>query len=74
MWQDAVFTLGGFVLAAGLVPALRAPVAPPRGTSLTMVAVLGAYTAAFLTLGLYSSAASLGLQVALWGALLWKGR
>ncbi len=73
IWQDVVLSVGGFVLALGLLPLLRAPVPPPIKSSLTMAGVLTAYIVAVGTLGLYLSAASLGLQTVAWYALAWRG-
>ena len=67
VWQDLVFTGGGFVLTAGLVPMLRAAERPPLRTSLTLLAVLSSYVVALASLGLWLSAAGTALQAAVWG-------
>lgn len=71
-WQDAVLAVGGFVLALGLLPMLRAPadLKPPVASSLPISAVLAAYAVAMTLLRLRASAAAVGLQAALWGALV----
>lgn len=69
MWQDAVFTLGGFLLAASLLPAVWRRQPPPLATSLLTGIILTAYVPAFVTLGLMPSAVSVGTAAALWGTL-----
>jgi hypothetical protein len=69
IWQDFVLTFGGVVLAAGLMPALFAPTAPPLKTSATMAAVLAAYVVAMGSLGLYFAAGTVAVQAAIWAAL-----
>ncbi len=71
-WQDMVLTGGGFVLAVGLYPMLRAPqhLKPPLESSVVIASVLVAYTVAMTTLGLTASAVGVGVQAALWGLLI----
>ncbi len=70
-WQDMVLTGGGFVLAVGLLPMLRAPahLKPPLSSSLTIWAVLTAYAVAMATLGLVASAIGVGIQAFVWGVI-----
>lgn len=69
VWQDLVFTSGGFVLTAGLMPMLRTPERPPLRTSLTLLAVLSSYVVTLASLDLWLSATGTALQAAIWGLL-----
>lgn len=69
VWQDFVFTGGGFVLTAGLVPMLRSSERPPLRTSLTLLAVLSSYVVVLASLDLWLSATGTALQAAIWGVL-----
>ena len=74
IWQDAVLTLGGFILAVSLLPMLRKSIpAPPLSSSLPVAFVLWMYVLAVGTLGLTASAISIGLQAAIWTWLAGKG-
>ena len=69
-WQDLVLAVGGFVIAAGIVPTILGRVKPAIVTSLTIVVVLGVSMFAFATLGLWLTAAGVALQFVLWGIVL----
>lgn len=69
MWQDIVFTVGGFALAASLVPAVWRRQPPPLATSLLTGTVLAAYVPTFASLFLWASAAAVGVSALLWGTL-----
>lgn len=69
-WQDVVLAVGGFVIAAGIVPTILGRVKPALMTSVTIVAVLGVSTVAFATLGLWLTAAGAALQFVLWGVVV----
>lgn len=66
IWQDIVFSFGGLVLALGLLPMFRAPEPPPLQTSLPLMIVLGVFTVAMATLGLWFGAVGMALQAVLW--------
>ncbi len=69
-WQDVVLFVGGFVLAGGIVPAIRGPEKPPFVTTLTLVVMLAIFVVVFLTLGLWLTALSVLVQGSLWAVVL----
>ncbi len=69
-WQDVVLFVGGFVLAGGIVPAIRAQEKPPVATTLTLVVMLAIFVVVFLTLRLWLTALSVLLQWSLWTVVL----
>ena len=58
------------MLSLGIIPTLRSPAKPPLLTTFTFVAVLAVSLVAFVSLGLWLTAAGLGVQVVLWGAVM----
>ena len=46
-WQDLVLAVGGFVIAAGIIPTITGPVKPALTTSATIFVVLGVSPVAF---------------------------
>ena len=73
-WQDAVFAVGGFVLAATVLPTLLSGDRPALATSLALTVVLAVYTALFITLDLPLGAAGAALQSVLWGWVFLRTR
>ena len=69
-WQDVVLFVGGFVLAGGIVPAIRATEKPPAATTATLVVMLAIFVVVFLTLRLWLTAVSVLLQWSLWAIVL----
>lgn len=69
-WQDVVLFVGGFVLAGGILPAIRADEKPPIATTGTLVVMLAIFFVVFLTLRLWLTAVSILLQGSLWGVVL----
>ena len=69
-WQDIVLFVGGFVLAAGIVPAIRATEKPPAATTATLVVMLAIFFVVFLTLRLWLTAVAVLLQWSLWAVVL----
>ncbi len=69
-WQDIVLFVGGFVLAGGIVPAIRATEKPPAATTATLVVMLAIFFVVFLTLRLWLTAVSVLLQWSLWAVVL----
>lgn len=69
-WQDIVLFVGGFVLAGGIVPAIRATEKPPSATTATLVVMLAIFFVVFLTLRLWLTAVSVLLQWSLWAVVL----
>ena len=69
-WQDLVLAVGGFVIAAGIIPTITGPVKPALTTSATIFVVLGVSTVAFASLGLWLTAAGAAIQFVLWGIVL----
>jgi len=70
VWQDVVLFVGGFVLAGGIVPAIRAAEKPPVATTLTLVVTLAIFMVVFATLRLWLAALSVLLQWSLWAVVL----
>lgn len=73
-WQDAVFAVGGFILAATVLPTLLSDDKPAWPTSLSLAVILGVYTALFATLHLELAAAGAALQSVLWGWVVFQTR
>ncbi len=73
-WQDAVFAVGGFILAATVLPTLLSNDKPAWPTSLSLAVILGVYTALFATLHLELAAAGAALQSVLWGWVVLQTR
>ncbi|MBM4411706.1 MAG: hypothetical protein FJ037_10410 [Chloroflexi bacterium] len=69
-WQDVVLFVGGFVLAGGIVPAIRATEKPPFATTAILVVMLAIFVVVFLTLRLWLTALSVLLQGSLWAVVL----
>ncbi len=69
-WQDVVLFLGGFILAGGILPAIRATEKPPLATTGTLVLMLSIFFVVFLTLRLWLTALSILLQGSLWAVVL----
>lgn len=69
-WQEAVFTIGGFMLAASLLPAIIHRQPPPAATSGLTGGILAIYAPTFLSLGLPLSALAVTIAAILWGVLL----
>jgi len=69
-WQDLVLAVGGFVIAAGIVPTILGSVKPAITTSATIFVVLGVSSVAFASLGLWLTAVGAALQFVLWGIVL----
>ena len=61
-WQDLVLAVGGFVIAAGIIPTITGPVKPALTTSATIFVGLGVSTVAFASLGLSVRAAGAAIQ------------
>ncbi len=73
-WQDAVFAVGGFILAATVLPTLLSDDKPAWPTSISLAVILGVYTALFATLNLELAAAGAALQSILWGWVVLQTR
>jgi uncharacterized membrane protein YfcA len=73
-WQDMVMSLGGFFVAATLLPMLRAPMKPPLSTSAPLIVTLAAITVALYTLDLRLAAAGTAVQCVVWFAMLIAAR
>ncbi|MGE3960846.1 MAG: hypothetical protein AB7F65_04115 [Dehalococcoidia bacterium] len=69
-WQDVVLAVGGFVIAAGIIPTILSRVKPALFTTGTIVVVLGVSGVAFATLGLWLTAVGVALQFVLWSIVL----
>ncbi len=73
IWQDWAILVGQVVLGLTLVPTVVAKAWVPYATSLPAVAVLAAFCAVFLTLGLYGAATTSALNALAWAAVVWVG-
>ena len=73
-WQDVVFAVGGFILAATVLPTLLSDDKPAWPTSISLAVILGVYTALFATLDLELAAAGAALQSVLWGWVVFQTR
>ncbi len=69
-WEDLVLAAGGFIISFGIIPTIRGPVKPPLITTLTFVGVLTASFVAFVSLGLWLTAAGIGAQAILWAVIM----
>jgi len=68
-WQDWVFSVGGFLVLASLLPTLRGDQKPALSTSLMTFFLVAIFAFTMSTLGLWLSAvANGGISVA-WGVL-----
>lgn len=72
-WQEAVFLVGGWALAAALIPTVLANAPPPLSTSLLTGTVLSGYTATFIQQKQYVSAVGIAANALLWWVLAWQG-
>ena len=70
IWQEYVFLIGGFVLAAALLPTVFGDFKPDSLTSLITGTVLSLYTVTFWTLKQKVSAFGIGSSAILWIILL----
>jgi hypothetical protein len=73
-WQDAVFAVGGFILAATVLPTLRTDDKPAWATSTSLAVILAVYAVLFATLDLTLGAVAAGLQSILWGWVVLQTR
>ncbi len=71
IWQDLVFSFGGFVLAASLYPMLFAP-APPLKSSIPLIVVLSVFAFTMASLELWWGALGMMTQVSIWVGLASK--
>lgn len=65
-WQDVVFSTGSLIFVLALLPALFVQERPPTVTSLSTGLVLAAFSATYVTLGLYMSAAVTSVTATIW--------
>lgn len=68
--QDFIFLIGGFFLAAALIPLIQTGQAPPLSTSVPTTLVLAAYAVCFFTLDLPMAGVAVTIQATLWLALV----
>ena len=73
-WQDAIFAVGGFFLAATVFPTLRSDDKPAWPTSISLAVILAVYAVLFATLDLALGAVGAGLQSILWGWVVLQTR
>ncbi len=70
IWQDVVLMLGGFALAAALLPTVRGRAKPAASTSALTGGILAVYAAIYVTLHLWMAAAATGMIALLWLVVL----
>ena len=68
-WQDLVLSIGGFIIAAGIIPTILSPAKPPIATSTIIVTTLAVFTFTFATLGLWATVAATAAQSLLWAVV-----
>ncbi|MCU4926749.1 hypothetical protein OB905_12285 [Halobacteria archaeon AArc-dxtr1] len=67
IWQDIVFTLGGFTMALLLTPTIINPESTvPRSTSVPTGMILFIFSGTFASLGLYLSALAHVFSASMW--------
>ena len=69
IWQDIVFTLGGFAFGIALLPALRAAEKPPLLTSTLTAGILYLYSATMVSLDLRAGAVATVVTALMWTGL-----
>jgi len=69
LWQDWVFSVGTWVFAIALVPAIRAKEKPPLKTSIPTAFFLYLFAVTYFTLSLRLSAFSSFLTATAWSVL-----
>lgn len=75
IWQDYVFTIGGFVFALALLPTVRNPEARvPARTSVSTAAVLTVYVFTQWSLRVHLGAIAGSLTALSWWFIAWKRR
>jgi hypothetical protein len=68
-WQDWVFSIGGFIVLASMVPTVRGHQKPALSTSIITFVLVGIFAFTMATLGLWLSAvANAGMSLT-WGVL-----
>lgn len=68
-WQDWVFSVGGFLILASLIPTLRGDQKPALTTSIMTGALIAVFAVTMATLGLWLSAAANAGNAIAWGIL-----
>lgn len=71
-WQDLVLAIGGFIIAAGIIPTILSPAKPPIATTVIITVTLAIFTATFASLGLWFTVAATAAQGVLWAIVLWQ--
>lgn len=73
IWQDLVYTLGGVVFSASLLPTVLNPASKiPRKTSVPTALILAVYVPTALSLGLVVSACVTATTAAAWAFIAWR--
>ena len=71
-WQDWVFSLGGFLILASLVPTLRGEQKPALTTGIMSFVLVAIFACTMVTLGLWLSAFANALISLSWGVLAFQ--
>lgn len=72
MWQDTALMIGGFVLAASLIPSVRSKHKPHIKTSLITGGILTLFTVAYYTMGYFRAVAGTAASTTLWYVLAYQ--
>ena len=68
-WQDWVFSVGGFILLASLIPTIRGEQKPALSTSIMFAALITIFSVTMATLDLWLSAVANAGNAAAWAVL-----
>lgn len=74
MWQDYIFMLGGFFIAASHLPSIFSENKPHRASCVSMGIILAIFSATYFTLGLYFATFSMSLISLAWWILFFQKR
>ena len=70
IWQDILLMVGGFVLGASIIPAIRAGTKVPFVTCLLQATILTSFLVAYLTLHLWLASIAMVCNALAWWILL----
>lgn len=68
-WQDIILSVGSWIFTIALIPSVLSKDKPALSSSLTTGSVLAVYAVTYLTLSLWTAAASTVLVAGMWFTL-----
>lgn len=72
-WQDTIFTLGGLIFVAGLIPlAISKRTRIHRKAAFLTAATLASFVVAYVSLAMWGAALTTGATASLWAFLGWR--